>query len=53
MIPQAHFGTAEDKVVNWREIEDVSLDDDEELDETPIDVVKMLGFDPKEFNKEE
>ncbi len=33
------------------EIEDDEDPDDEELDETPADVVMLLGFDPKEFSE--
>src|SRR5262245_53349687 len=34
-------------------VPDTSPDDDEELAETPADVVGILGFDPKEFSKDE
>jgi hypothetical protein len=48
-----HFGSAIDKKVNWREVlMDDEPDDDEELENTPEDVIGMLGFDPKEFNEE-
>ena len=32
------------------EIDDDEDADDEELDETPADVIAILGFDPKEFS---
>ena len=34
---------------DWEEFDEEDPDD-EELEETPEDVVMMLGFDPKEFN---
>ena len=38
------------EVVNWREkVQDREYDpDDEELEQTPVDVVLVLGFDPAE-----
>ncbi len=48
-----HFGKVEEgKIVDWRkELEnEPDVDDDEELDVTPPDVIAMLGFDPKEFS---
>ena len=36
---------------DWRETLADEVDpDDEELDETPADVVMMLGFDPKDMD---
>ena len=48
-LPKVFFGKVGNKPKKWREevIEDV--EDDEELKETPPDVLKMLGFDPKEL----
>lgn len=49
----AHFGSAEADLPDWRADEALASEtdpDDEELDETPPDVVEMLGFDPKEFS---
>lgn len=47
-LPQAHFGDIEKKPLPWRgKIKD-DPDDDEELAQTPPDVVAMLGFDPLE-----
>lgn len=45
-----HFGEAGNPLPDWREasIEDVDPDD-EELEDTPPDVIAMLGFDPKEL----
>lgn len=45
-FPQARFGSAEAPLPDWHEMADGGLDDDEELGETPPDVVAMLGFDP-------
>ena len=47
-LPDVHFGSPEDGSLDWRdEVYDVTeADDDEELVETPEDVVEMLGFDP-------
>lgn len=36
---------------DWREENEDEDSDDEELDETPPDVVAMLGFDPKEEDR--
>lgn len=49
-----HVGEFSDEAINWRtEENDAETDpDDEELDETPADVVEVLGFDPKEFSEE-
>ena len=48
MLPDAHFGSPTAKPLDWRdeEFEDDAPDDDAELEETPPDVVAMLGFDP-------
>lgn len=35
------------KEVNWREEPDEGDADDEELEETPANVIALLGFDPK------
>jgi hypothetical protein len=42
--PDAHFGTADKPMVDWRLTDDPDPDDEEI--ETPKDVVMMLGFDP-------
>lgn len=46
-----HFGKVTDKTPDWRrELKDEEYaDDDEQLAETPEEVVKMLGFDPLEL----
>ena len=44
-LPKAYFGSPKATPVIWREEPDHDPDD-EELPETPEDVVKMLGFDP-------
>lgn len=41
------FGT--DVLPDWRKADDVADTDDEEMKETPIDVLMILGFDPKEL----
>lgn len=48
-LPDAHFGTADSSLPDWRKNKDAeSPDDDEELVPTPPDVVEILGFDPAE-----
>lgn len=48
MLPDAHFGSPEDGSLDWRDevYDDNTPDDDEELAETPEDVIDLLGFDP-------
>ena len=46
-LPDVHFGDA-DEPVDWQAADDELDPDDEELDETPEEVVAMLGFDPKD-----
>jgi len=50
-FPNAFFGSASKPPPDWRGSEDFDPDDDD-MDETPPDVVSMLGFDPKEFDDE-
>lgn len=45
-LPEVHFGDADRPLPNWREHPEEGADDDEELAQTPVDVVAMLGFDP-------
>lgn len=45
---EVHFGEVFREEVDWRGQIDDDDPDDELLDETPEDVVKMLGFDPLE-----
>jgi hypothetical protein len=52
-FPNAKFGTATAPLPDWRQGEDEPDPDDEELAETPPDVIAMLGFDPKEIDEEE
>lgn len=48
-LPVTHFGKVGKKSKEWREAQIDEIDDDDsELDETPVDVLKMLGFDPAE-----
>lgn len=46
-FPMAHFGSVGNALPRWRGTEDTDPDD-EQLPETPSDVVGMLGFDPAE-----
>jgi hypothetical protein len=50
VLPVTHFGHVNAKPKKWRDeqIEEID-DDDSELDETPDDVLKMLGFNPTEL----
>lgn len=53
-LPDIHFGDQPDDPLNVEEIDEdleaegdlPEVDDDELLDETPEDVVEILGFDP-------
>jgi hypothetical protein len=49
-LPDAHFvdpATGKKKSVNWQDVkDDDENDNDEELKETPSEVIAMLGFDP-------
>lgn len=51
MLPNAHYGDVDTPAPDWRDkkLVDKSADDDEQLAETPDDVVSMLGFDPLEL----
>lgn len=47
-----HFGSVDNESPDWRADEDLANEvdpDDEELDETPEDVIAILGFDPKDL----
>ena len=45
-----HFGEVGSALPDWRASQESDEDpDDEELDETPEDVIAVLGFDPKEL----
>lgn len=46
-LPNAHFGKANHEKMDWTKHEDHTPDNDEELTETPNEVKRMLGFDPK------
>ena len=48
VLPNVSFSSKRAALADWRKskVEEPG-DDDEELDETPEDVVEMLGFDPK------
>ena len=47
-LPDVAFGHADAELPDWRAepFADDAADDDEELAETPPDVIAMLGFDP-------
>lgn len=47
-LPDVHFGSPDDGSVDWREgvFDEDAPDDDEELPETPDEIVELLGFDP-------
>lgn len=44
-FPDVYFGRVSENPVDWRKKKDESADDDEMI-ETPPDVVGILGFDP-------
>ena len=46
-MPEVHYGIVGVTELNWRKSPDESVDDDQELETTPDDVVSILGFDPK------
>jgi len=56
LIPNIMIGSKEaEEVVDWRKFNDHdedNIDNDEELEETPEDVIEGLGFDPKEIEEE-
>ncbi len=55
-LPQAHFGEVRAPLPDWRKDKTKrhsERDDDEELAESPPDVVTMLGFDPLDLEDEE
>ena len=53
ILPNIIIGEKEaDEAVDWRNIETDDIEDtDEELEETPEDVIEELGFDPKEIKE--
>jgi hypothetical protein len=50
----ATFGNA-DELPDWRKtaIENDTDPDDEDMEETPADVIAILGFDPKDMDDDE
>jgi hypothetical protein len=53
-LPDAHWGTATTPLPDWREDSTDDFDpDDEELPQTPPDVIAMLGFDPLDLDDDE
>jgi hypothetical protein len=54
-LPDARWGTAETPLPDWRESDSGDTDDDpddEELAETPAEIIAALGFDPLEEDDE-
>lgn len=51
-LPEVEFGDIKSNEVDWRAADsaEYDVDDDEELEKTPEDVVEMLGVDPKELD---
>jgi hypothetical protein len=49
-LPDVYFGSPNAGTVDWRDevYADDAPDDDEQLAETPADVIELLGFDPLE-----
>ena len=48
-LPDVYFGALNAADIDWRSIQRddaADLDDDEQRDPTPPDVIQMLGFDP-------
>ena len=53
-LPDIHYGTAEGELPDWRKSEDDDEDpDDEELPETPPEIIEILGFDPLDLDEDE
>ena len=52
-LPDAHFGGVSEVAEPAPEPDDDEDPDDELLDETPPEIVKMLGFDPALENDDE
>ncbi len=51
-LPDVQFGDGEpDEEAELPEAEDLDEDNDEELAETPQDVIDLLGFDPKDLDQ--
>jgi len=51
-LPDVHFGEVKEDERLPPAPDDHDADDDEELDETPADVIELLGFDPLEDDEE-
>jgi hypothetical protein len=49
VLDNIHFGKVNGPKPDWRNFRNDEPDDDEELETTPRDVMKLLGFDPKEL----
>ena len=47
-LPNVYFGDVTKQRPDWREVPDDPDPDDEELPETPPELVMILGFDPKD-----
>ena len=48
-----HFGGVDKPLPNWRDFSTDDDADDVELENTPQDVIAVLGFDPKDFSEKE
>jgi hypothetical protein len=46
ILPEVSYGEVGAQPPDWRKRAEPEPDDDEELAETPPDVVEALGFDP-------
>ena len=53
-LPQAYVGKVGGELPKWREVkfDEDATDDDEQLAQTPADVISMLGFDPADEDDE-
>ena len=48
-LPDIWFGEVGERGIDWRTLPDEVDPDDEEMEQTPQDVIDLLGFDPKEL----
>lgn len=51
-LSEVNFGSVNNPLPDWRANDSVANDDDpdDEVVETPEDVIEILGFDPLEFS---
>jgi hypothetical protein len=50
-LPEVHFGSVEEKPLDWRAEKDSDEDNDDDLPATAA-LIDMLGFDPDELEEE-